>query len=147
MTLCIAGGELFAYQTATLTGPNAYNLTFLERGLNGSAASAHPTGTPFARLDGAIFEFPLPAAFVGVEIFLKLQSFNVFGHATQDLSTCQVFSFTPLGSGTLGPVAQALLVGSNLDYGLASAGVTQSDDFGLASDPFTTLIDLGLASS
>jgi hypothetical protein len=44
-------------------------------------------------------------------------------------------------------VAQALAIGTNLDYGLASAGVLESDDFGLASDPYATVIDLGLASA
>jgi hypothetical protein len=45
----------------------------------------------------------------------------------------------------LGPVASALAAGTNVDLGLASASVTESDDFGLASDGSLSQIDLGLA--
>lgn len=148
VTLCLVGNELLAYQTATLTGPNAYNLTYLYRGLYGTAPAAYSSGAPFARVDGAIFQYDLPSAFVGVLLYMKFQSFNIFGQAVEDLSECAVYTYTPTGAGLpLGPVAQALSVGTNLDYGLASAGVNESDDFGLASAPSIATIDMGLASS
>lgn len=147
ITLCLVDKELIAYATATLTGTNAYDLTYLERGLHGTTVAAHPQGTPFARLDGAIFQYALPPALVGTTLYLKFQSFNIFGQAVQDISECATYTYTPFGSGTLGPVAQALSVGTNLDYGLASGSVNQTDDFGLASDPYSILIDLGLASA
>jgi hypothetical protein len=147
VTLAIVDNELLSYETATLTGPNAYNLTTLFRGLYGSQAVVHSSGARFARLDSAVFQYDLPSAWIGTTLYVKLQSFNIFGAAVQDLSTCVAYTYEPTGSGNLGPVSQALLVGTNLDYGLASAAVNESDDFGLASDPYTTVIDLGLASS
>lgn len=80
-------------------------------------------------------------------LYLKFQSFNIFGGGAQDISTCTVYTYTPVGSGSFGPVAQALSVGTNLDYLYASQPVSESDDFGLASDPYASLIDLGIVSS
>ncbi len=147
VTLCIVDNELFAYQTATLASGSTYGLTYLQRGLYGSTAGAHAANAPFARLDELIFKYALPPAFVGVTLYLKFASFNIFGQSVQDLSTCVAYSYTPTGASTLGPVARALAVGSNLDYGLASAGINETDDFGLASDSFVTVIDMGLASA
>ena len=64
-TLSLVDGELVAYENATLTGGNAYSLTGLARGLSGSAPAYHSTGAPFARLDGAIVKYDLPANLVG----------------------------------------------------------------------------------
>jgi len=82
-----------------------------------------------------------------VELYLKFQSFNVFGNAVQSLADCAVYTYTPVGSGALGPLAAALAVGNNADCGLASASASEYDDFGIASDPYPNFIDLGLASS
>ena len=147
VTLCIVDNELLSYANASLTGANAYALTYLERGLFGSQASAHAPTAPFARLDDAIFKYALPQAYIGATLYLKFQSVNIFGDQAQDLSSCIAYPYTPRGSGALGPVAQTLGVGASLDYGLASYGVNEADDFGLASDPYATLIDLGLASA
>jgi hypothetical protein len=46
-----------------------------------------------------------------------------------------------------GGVADLLLAGGTIDYGLASAAMDLSDDFGFASESVTTTIDLGLASA
>ncbi|WP_246775859.1 phage tail protein [Methylobacterium aquaticum] len=147
VTLALVDRELVAYAGATLTGPNAYALTYLMRGLYGSAPAAHAAGAPFARLDDAVFRYSLPAAYIGVPISLKLQSFNVFGGAVQDLATCVAYAYTPVGSGRMGPVAEALAAGNPVDLGIASQVAALSDDFGLASDPYPIFIDLGLASS
>lgn len=98
-TLCYVDGELIGPQTATLTGTDAYDLTTLYRGLYGSAIGAHASGAQFARLDGAIFKYDLPAAYIGVTLYLKFQSFNVYGAGVQDLSTCTAYMVTPAGTG------------------------------------------------
>ncbi|MFH6786328.1 MULTISPECIES: phage tail protein [Methylobacterium] len=147
VTLALVDRELVAYAVATLTGPNVYALTYLQRGLYGSSTAAHAAGASFARLDDAVFRYTLPAAYVGVPISLKLQSFNVFGGAVQDLATCVAYTYTPVGSGRMGPVAEALAVGNPVDLGIASQVAAQADDFGLASDPYPIFIDLGLASA
>ncbi|AWB24196.1 hypothetical protein DA075_27695 [Methylobacterium currus] len=147
VTLALVDHELVAYAGATLTGPNAYALTTLMRGLHGSAPTAHPAGAAFARLDDAVFRYALPDAWIGVPVTVKLQSFNVFGGGLQDLATCTAYPYTPTGSGRIGPVAATLAAGNPVDLGLASQVAAQADDFGLASDPYPTVIDLGLASS
>lgn len=148
VTLCLVDNELLAYGSAALTGPNSYNLTYLYRGLYGTTAVSHSIGAPFVRADGAVFQYTLPPSYVGVLLYLKFQSFNIFGQAVEDLAECTVYTYTPTGAGQqLGPVAQALSIGSNLDYGLASAGVNESDDFGLASTAIIATIDMGLVSS
>jgi hypothetical protein len=147
VTLALVGQELVSFATATLTAPLVYALTYLERGLSGSPAGAHPAGTAFTRLDEAVFRYSVPAASIGTRLTVKLQAINIFGGAVQDLATCTAYTVTPIGSGRFGPVAETLAVGSGPDLGLASQEATRSDDFGLASDPYPTFLDLGLASS
>jgi len=147
VTLCLVGQELLTYTTATLTGPNTYALTGLARGIYGSPPVAHATGAPFTRLDNAIFTYVLPSNYISIAFYLKFQSFNVFGNAAQSLADCTVYTYTPVGSGILGPVAAALSAGNNVDCGLASSIAAEYDDFGFASDLYPNVIDLGLASS
>ena len=146
VTLAIVDHELVAYATASLTGANRYALTGLQRGLYGSQALAHAAGAPFARLDGALFKYTLPAGTIGTALTLKFQSFNIYGGALQDLSTCAAYVVTPVGSGLFGPTASAIAAGTGFDEGLASQAATQADDYGIASDPYTDPLDEGLAS-
>jgi len=146
-TLCLVGNELIAYEIAVLTGTNSYALTNLARGLYGSSPSIHASGAAFTRLDDAIFKYVLPSAYIGETFYLKCQSFNIFGSAVEDLSACTAYTYKSAGSGILGPVAQALAAGGNVDCGAASAAAAEADDFGLASDPYPNIVDLGLASS
>ncbi|PNE12917.1 MAG: hypothetical protein CR217_00030 [Beijerinckiaceae bacterium] len=145
VTLCLVDNELLAYATATLTGTNAYNRTYLYRGLYGTATVAHSNGAPFTRVDSAVFQYPLPAAFIGIPLSLKFQSFNIFGQSVEDLSECAVYTYTPTGYGSpVGPVTQALLIGTNLDFGVASAAVSETDQWGIVTDGFTlATVDLG----
>ncbi len=147
LTLSLVDSELLAYESAILTGTNAYNLTGLQRGLDGSPPAAHASGAPFARLDSAVLKYDLPEAYVGVTLYFKFVSSNVFGLGGQSIAACAVYTYTPKGAGALGPVAQALALGTNLDYLLASQAVSESDDFGFASDPYATAIDLGTTTS
>jgi hypothetical protein len=146
-TLCLIDQELMAYETVALTGSHAYNLTNLARGVYGSIPASHMSGAVFTRLDAAIFKYIMPDSYLGQEIYIKLQSFNVFGNAVQDLAACTVYTYKPFGLGAFGPIATALATGNNVDCGLASGGAAQYDDFGFASDPYPNFIDLGLASS
>lgn len=149
VTLCVAGNgtnfELFSYETAALMSLNSYNLTNLYRGLYGtSPTNAWAANTQFARLDSNIFTYSLPSALTGVQLYFKFQSYNIYGNSVQDLFECAVYTYTPTGDGMVGPVASALLLGLDLDYGLAGAAVTESDDWGTAPSSTTnTIIDLG----
>lgn len=91
-------GELISYQNATLTTQYHYNLTYLRRGRNGTAIGAHASGTPFARLDEAIFKYVVPRELIGRPIWLKFTSFNIFGNATQQLADVVAYSYTILGN-------------------------------------------------
>ncbi len=138
-TLCIVDSELLSFATATLTSANNYNLTALYRGLYGTAAAAHSSGAPFARLDNAVFKYDLPAASIGKTLYIKLQSFNAFGGGVQDLSTCTAYSYTPSGAAYDHPVAEAMLTSTNLDLGAVTGTVASADDFGT---PFTLAVEL-----
>jgi hypothetical protein len=139
-TLCIVDGELVSYATSTLTSASNYALTDLYRGLYGTAPAAHSSGAPFARLDDVIFKYALPAQYVGKTLYIKLQSFNVFGGAPQELSTCTPYNYTPTGVAVDHPVAEEILVsGGSWDFGLVTESVGAEDDFGT---PFTLWVEL-----
>ncbi len=137
-----------AYETATLTGANAYNLTGLQRGYAGTTPAAHSSGAPFARLDSAVLPYNLPSPWIGVTLYFKFQSFNVFGGGAQSLASCTAYAYTPTGASALGPVTQALQIGTSLDFGNVTSPITEADDWG----PYVTnapiaVIDLGNVTS
>ena len=99
VTLCYVGGELLAYQGATLTGPTQYELTTLYRGAYGSAIIDHPTGAPFARLDGSIGRFPYPNSLIGQTVNLKFASLNIVGGGLQSLASVSEFPYMIRGTG------------------------------------------------
>ena len=145
VTLSLVGGELLAYQTATLTGTNAYNLTGLQRGYGGSTGVVHSAGAPFARLDSAVVQYALPANWIGVPLYFKFQSFNVFGAGVQDLSTCTSYSYTPTGAGAPDPIAAQLASGVALNLGAVTSAATVSDDFGSLAGGVSGNVNLGTA--
>jgi len=143
-TLSIVDNEFLAYESATLVSSNAYQLTGLSRGQGGSTPTAHSSGAPFARIDGAVIRYNLPANFAGQTLYFKLQSFNIFGGGAEDLSTCAVYTFTAPAPPVTHPIAAQLATGFALDLGQASAAPTVSDDFGqVSADPVVDAIDLG----
>jgi len=148
ITLCLVDNELIAYQGATLLAPpppNAYSLTGIVRAFYGTAAAAHANGAAFARVDNAIFQYPLPAAFIGIPLYMKFQSFNIFGRSVEDLSECAVYAYTPSGVGSpLGPVSKTLKLGQNIDFDLVTHAVTETDQWGIVTDGvLLASIDLG----
>jgi len=143
-TLSIVENEFLAYQSATLVSGAAYQLTGLSRGQGGSTPTAHSSGAPFARIDGSVIRYNLPANFAGRTLYFKFQSFNIFGGGAEDLSTCAVYTFTVPAPPATHPIAAQLATGFPLDLGQASAAPTMSDDFGRVSvDPVVDAIDLG----
>ena len=142
-TLALVDNELLAYESATLTASNAYNLTGLERGMYGTTGAAHASGATFNRLDDAVVKYDLPSQYVGKTLYFKFQSFNVFSAGAQAVSSAAVYTYTAMGSGALGPVTQALLVGTSMDWGLVRAGVSESDDWGGAAGAIYASVDLG----
>ena len=91
-SLCYVGGELLSFQTATLTGSFAYDLTTLYRGLHLTTGAAHLSGAAFARVDGSTFKYALPSQYVGVLLYFKLVSFG------ETLAGATAYTFTPAGA-------------------------------------------------
>jgi hypothetical protein len=143
VTLALVDSELLAYTTATLTGASAYSLTGLARGLYGTAATAHSSGATFARLGSPIIRYDLPANYVGKTLYLKLQSFNIFGAGVQSLSACAAYAYTPSGAGSATPIAAQLVGGLPLDLGLVTATAVVFDNFGSTIGALLSAIDLG----
>lgn len=110
--------EFIAYITATLTGPNTYDLTGLYRGLFDTVACNHASGNGFAFVDNFVFQGPLPTGMVGTTVYVKLQSFNTYMNETLDISTCTAYTYTPTGAGVdylTNPVFTNLLNGIAVD--------------------------------
>lgn len=101
---CYVNGEIISYQNAALTGPNAYNLAPMVRGAYGSPIAAHNIGDPFLRLDDTIFELPYTQDLIGSQIYIKFQSFNIYGGGAQDLSTVGAIPYTIEGTALASPL-------------------------------------------
>jgi len=102
-SLCIvkdlSSFELIAYENATLTSTNNYNLTRLYRGMYGTTPRQFGAGAQFLFLGtlGNYFETALPSQYVGKNFFVKLQSFNAYNTWTQDLDTCEAYQYFTTG--------------------------------------------------
>jgi hypothetical protein len=151
VSLCLVGSELIAFATATLTAPNKYNLTRLQRGLYGTVAAAHSAGTSFSYVaTTSVDTAAIPAQWIGQKVYLKFQSFNVFYQGALPLDQCLVYIFTPTAPTATGqsldthPIAAALASGTPVDLGsVAAAPPTVTDDFGLVIQPASGFIGLG----
>lgn len=98
-TLIVCDGEYLAYQTATLTGTRAYNLTTLNRGLYGTTGSLHTSGALWVRIDDAIAALTdLNLNLIGQTVYIKLTAFNVYGRAEQALSAVSAYTYTITGN-------------------------------------------------
>ena len=140
-TVSLVDSELLAYETATLTTANAYNLTGLARGLSGTSPAYHSTGAAFSRVNSAVIQYNLPPNLAGQTLHFKFQSFNAFGAGAEALSACAVYTYTPTGS--TDPIAAQIASGMALDLGQVSAGPTLADDFGAVASPVTGAVDCG----
>jgi hypothetical protein len=92
LTLSIVDGELFAYETATLTAPYTYQLSYLRRALYGTIQATH-VSAPFARLDNQIFKYPYKSSQIGQTVFLKFTSFNIYQEAEQSLADVVAYPY------------------------------------------------------
>jgi hypothetical protein len=107
-TVAPANGECIAYGAAATTGAFTVGLSYLRRGLYGTAPGAHASGAYFTRFDLSTATVPvantmliqnMPPQYIGQPIFLKFASFNTFGGGAEDLSTVTAYSYTPSGAG------------------------------------------------
>lgn len=151
VTLCYVDGELISYETATLTATNQYDLTYLRRGVYGTAIGTHGIGTKFGRIgpnnSNTIFTYVYPASYIGKTIYVKLVSFNIFGQALQDEASVVAYAYTLTGAGTIiapnNPVITSLQAGTSQDWGIVNAALIATADFGLLGLAVGLDIDLG----
>lgn len=139
--------EILTFTTATLTGPGQYSLTGLYRALYGTKACAHTSGAGFLRLDGLPTQIPLATGFIGTTIYIKLQSFNMWGQGVQPLADCIAYTYVPTGLGlgvTANTTLAQLALGNPVDLNTAT---TEAADLNLgganACAPDPVAIDLG----
>lgn len=98
-TLINVGGEYLAYQTATLTGTNAYNLTTLNRGLYGTTPGTKASGSAWVRVDDALAVLKdLDLTLIGQTIYIKLTAFNTYAAGEQDLASVSPYTYTITGN-------------------------------------------------
>lgn len=125
-TLCWCDGELFSYQTATLTATSKYTLgTRLRRGVYGTPIGAHAAGKGVVRLDGKMMRYAYDPAMIGKQIWVKFCSFNIYGAAFEAIDGVPAYSYTI--NGPIG--APADVTGASATP--SAAGVTLSWDTSL----------------
>ncbi|HVB17249.1 MAG TPA: hypothetical protein VNF04_11980 [Stellaceae bacterium] len=149
VTLCYCDGELISYQNATLTAAYTYDLSYLRRGVYGTAIAAHANGSSFARFgpnDPSLLKYAFPASYIGRTIALKLPAFNIFGQALQSLADVAPVSVTLLGAGVVvnnNPVISALAAGTDQDWGIVGTPIIAAGDFAPITLAAGLDIDLG----
>jgi hypothetical protein len=128
---CYVGGEIVSYETATLTGPNTYNLNYLVRGAYGTEDKivVHLAPTKFARLDGSFFSYPYDQSRIGDTVYLKFQSFNVYGGGTQSLADCTALAYTITGAALASPLPDVTDLYTNYEAGFQKIYWDEIDDF------------------
>lgn len=110
--------EFISYETATLTGSNAYSLSGMIRGAYGSSSSAKAAGTQFARIDDNVAKSdPLQPSMIGQTIRFKFVSFNIYGGGLEDLATVAEYAYVIRGDMALlpPPNVQTFNVGTQAD--------------------------------
>ncbi len=129
ISLCWCGGELLAYQTATLSGSNAYTLSYLVRGAYGTAPAEHPAGSSFLRVDPTLAKFTFSADQIGRTVYLKLLSFNVWGGGLQSLDEVEPTAYTLLGSALASPLPDVTGIATAYVAGISQLTWSPVTDF------------------
>jgi hypothetical protein len=151
-TLMWVDGELMSYQNATLTAAYHYDLTYLRRGVDGTAIGVHAVNSQFARLDDAIFKYVVPVGMVGLPVWIKFASFNSFGGGVQSLADCTAYNYTILGNRPVGLTAITATGGMFLNDLSWTFGAVQRDRdyteiFGSTTNDRTTATTLTASKS
>ncbi len=105
-TACWVDGEVIAYQTATLTGPDTYNLTYLVRGAYGTESDIgnHAIGANFARIDNGILRVPYDQSRIGSTIYLKFLPFNIWTVTVNSLADVPAYAYKLTGLALASPL-------------------------------------------
>lgn len=154
VTLAMVDTEVFAYENATLTGTNLYQLGYLRRGGYGSGNVAHAIGAPFVRLDESIFRMPVDPSLIGSTVYLKFLSLNAFGRTPRTLADETAYQYVvgtnvelpdvpdvPAGFAVAGVADGVSITWTNDNP--AAVGCTSIEFATAAAGPFTVLAQVG----
>lgn len=98
-TASLIDSEFLSYGTATLTGANMYNLTYLRRGIEGSTAAMHNAGAQWTGINpNACLQYTYPQNYVGKTLYFKFPSKNQFGNSIQTLAECVAYPYIISGT-------------------------------------------------
>ncbi|MEI6730869.1 MAG: hypothetical protein WCL30_06370, partial [Pseudomonadota bacterium] len=128
-TLCYVDGEYIAYQNATLSGTNKYNLSYLLRGVYNTPISSHSLNSKFLRLDDAVFKYDFGQEYVGTTIYIKLQGFNIYGSGQQSLADASAYSYQIKGTALSSPLPDVNNLRSNYIANIAQISWDEVTDF------------------
>jgi hypothetical protein len=128
-TMSYVDGEVIAYQTATLTGPNAYSLTYLVRGAFDTPIGGHAIGTQFLRLDNSVFKVPFDQTRIGSTIYLKFQSFNIWGGGAPQLADLNPYTYVIQGTALASPLPNVTDLRTVFVDGFTNLDWTEVTDF------------------
>jgi hypothetical protein len=103
-TICFVDGEFIAYETATLTATNQYNVSYLRRGAYDSEIKVHSANSQFVRMDDAVFKYPFITTDIGKTIYIKLTSINIFGGAEQNIADVNAYQYKIIGTSLTTPL-------------------------------------------
>lgn len=134
-SLCIIDAEVIAYRDATLTAEGEYDLSYLRRGLLGTAPASHTVGALFARLDDAILRLPYRSDQIGRTLYVKFRSFNIFGQAVQDLADVDAYQVTLSPTFVLPPAPANIVVTAGAETGGDGSSIPTIEVSATASNP------------
>lgn len=130
-TACWIDGEVISYQTATLTGANAYNLTYLIRGAYGTEAqiAAHAIGAPFVRIDSGVLRVPYEQSRIGATVYLKFVPFNIWGVTVNSIADVPAYPYKITGVALASPLPQVTHVRTVFEAGFTKIWWEEIADF------------------
>jgi hypothetical protein len=142
-TLMYVDGELISYTSASLASTYVSTLSILSRGRYGTVAVAHSSGVQACCVDSTIGKFNFDASYVGRTIYIKLQSYNIYGRGMQELSECVAYTYNIKGSSSNNIILNSLMSNSNLDLGEDGDDYSSILDLGDDTDIVSNTFDLG----
>jgi hypothetical protein len=116
ISMIAVDGELVSYETADLTGTFQYSLTYLRRGVYGTANAAHLSGAQFCVVD-SMFKWQFPASLIGSTVHFKFCSVNLAGKQQEDISQVTDYTFTLMNT------PRVFLPPPNTDFTVPSGNV------------------------
>ena len=118
LSLCYVDGELLAYQNEALTTANVFKFTL-------------PTNT----------------SLIGQTVYFKFQSFNIYGSATQDISTCTAFLYTVTGLGSQVPFTIQASAAGTLSANQSVLRYIAAENFFIPAGLTGTVVSEGTAAT